>query len=346
MSKGLYIHIPFCRQKCIYCDFYSLAGEADERYADAVTRNITAYGGHYDTVFFGGGTPTLMPPSQTAKILCAADTAEDAEVTMEANPETVDADKLAAYRDAGVNRISFGVQSANDDELAMLHRIHDAETAVRAIETAGRYFDDISADIMLGLPFADERKLRHTLDVMTSLPLTHISAYILKVEEGTPLSRDRTLLSGIDEDRSADLYEMTVQYLADRGFEQYEISNFAREGCKCRHNLIYWHGEEYVGIGPGAYSFTGGRRFHVPRGIDSFITAPRQAEITDEESVDPEEERIMLGLRLTEGIALEGERRSRAEGFVRMGLMTRKGGRYALTVKGMLVSNEIIARII
>ncbi|MBR4224742.1 MAG: radical SAM family heme chaperone HemW [Oscillospiraceae bacterium] len=343
---GLYIHIPFCRQKCIYCDFYSMPRRVPDGYVDAVIRNIKAYGRRYDTVFFGGGTPSLMSPRQIGDILSAADISVGAEITMEANPETVDAASLAGYRDAGIGRISFGVQSFDDEELRMLGRIHDADTAVRAIDTASRYFDDISADIMLGLPRSDETKLRSTLDTLLSLPLTHISAYMLKVEDGTPLSRRKDLLDCIDEDMTADMYELTADTLIHHGYRHYEISNFALPGHECRHNLNYWRCGEYIGIGPAAYSCTGGVRSHVPSDTELFMSSPVQVCITDDDAACSEEERMMLALRLSEGYETEDTALlDRAGVFASRGLMTICGGRMALTTAGMLVSNEIIAEL-
>lgn len=344
---GLYIHVPFCRRKCLYCDFYSVALEEGlaERYTAAVIRNIKAYGGRFDTVYFGGGTPILLAP-YLGDMLKAADIAEGAEITAEANPcEMTDA-ALQALLKAGVNRISVGVQSLCDNELQALGRRHDSDTAVQAIlraEAAG--FDNISADLMLGVPKQTSDSLAQTLERLTELPITHVSAYMLKVEQNTPFGRNTPALP--DEDGTADMYLQTVQTLAQRGFHQYEISNFAKDGCECRHNLKYWHAEEYLGIGPAAHSFLGGRRFGVPRELNAFLVSERQEERLTEEAPDPTEEQIMLGLRLSEGISeqlwrpLEGALKRIPKQYYSI-----ENGRLRLTAEGFLLSNEIITLLI
>ncbi len=344
MNKGLYIHIPFCRRKCLYCDFYSVALEDGyaRRYTDAVIRNIQAYGGSFDTVYFGGGTPILLAP-YLGEMLRAADIAEGAEITAEANPcEMTDA-ALEELLKAGVDRISVGIQSFCDTELQALGRRHDSETAEKAIlraKAAG--FTNISADLMLGVPHQTSDSLAKSLERMAELPITHISAYMLKVEENTPFGRNTPVLP--DEDETADMYLQTVSALAQHGFHQYEISNFAKDGCECRHNQKYWHAEEYLGIGPAAHSFLDGRRFGVPRDLNTFLSAERQQEQLTEEAPDPTEERIMLGLRLSEGIPetlwrpLEAALKRVPKNYYSI-----NDGRLRLTAEGFLLSNEIIS---
>ena len=342
--KGLYIHIPFCRRKCLYCDFYSVALEDGlaQSYTAAVIRNIKAYGGEFDTVYFGGGTPILLAP-YLGEMLRAADIAEGAEITAEANPCEMTDEALETLLKAGVNRISVGVQSLCDNELHSLGRRHDSDTAEKAIlraKAAG--FADISADLMLGVPQQTAESLSETLSRMTALPVTHISAYMLKVEQNTPFGRNTPMLP--DEDETADMYIQTVQALAKHGFHQYEISNFAKDGCECRHNLKYWHAEKYLGIGPAAHSFLDGRRFGVARDLDAFLAAERQAEQVTEEAPDPVEERIMLGLRLSEGIP-ETLWRPRGSALKRIPKQYYRidNGRLSLTAEGFLLSNEIIS---
>lgn len=344
VPKGLYIHIPFCRRKCLYCDFYSVALEDGlaQRYTDAVVRNIGAYGGRFDTVYFGGGTPILLAP-YLGGMLSAADIAEGAEITAEANPCEMTDEALEALLKAGVNRISVGVQSLCNNELQALGRRHDRDTAEQAIlraKAAG--FSDISADLMLGIPHQTAESLSETLSRMAELPVTHISAYMLKVEQNTPFGRNTPMLP--DEDDTADMYIQTVQTLAQHGFHQYEISNFAKNGCECRHNLKYWHDEEYLGIGPAAHSFLDGRRFGVARDLDAFLCAERQAEQLTEEAPDPVEERIVLGLRLSEGIPEELWRpREAALKRIPKHYYSIENGRLSLTAEGFLLSNEIIS---
>lgn len=343
-SKGLYIHIPFCRRKCLYCDFYSVVPEdgAAQRYREAVVRNIRHYGGSFDTVYFGGGTPILLA-DELGEMLRAADISEDAEITAECNPCEMDMRTLSTLREAGINRISVGVQSFRDAELSALGRRHDAETAVRAIENAAAAgFRDISLDLMLGIPQQTAQSLDETLRIAAGLPVTHISAYMLKIEESTPFGQNTPLLP--DEDETADMYLQTVQRLSQSGLSQYEISNFARDGCSCRHNLKYWRREEYLGIGPAAHSFIDGRRYAVARDLNGFLSSAVQAELVTDGCPDEYEERVMLGLRLSEGIPeelwkpLESGLQRVPKNYYRI-----EDGRLSLTAEGFLLSNEIIS---
>ena len=341
---GLYIHIPFCRRKCLYCDFYSVPLEEGlaRRYTEAVVRNLRAYGGEFDTVYFGGGTPILLAP-YLGEMLKAAEIASGAEITAEANPCEMTEQALEALLEAGVNRISVGVQSFCGGELTALGRRHDGDTAEKAIlraKAAG--FRDISADLMLGIPLQTADSLAQTLERITALPVTHISAYMLKVEQNTPFGRNTPALP--DEDETADMYLQTVQTLAGQGFHQYEISNFAKDGFECRHNLKYWHAEEYLGVGPAAHSYLCGRRFGVPRDLGAFLAQERQTEQVTEEHPDPAEERIMLGLRLSEGIPEElWKPREAALKRIPKQYYSTEGGRLSLTAEGFLLSNEIIS---
>lgn len=343
-SRGLYIHVPFCLSKCPYCDFYSVqfSQSAARDYSEAVIRNLARYGEPFRSVYFGGGTPILLAPYM-ADILKNVRLESGAEITAEANPCMCIPKTLEQLRAAGVNRLSIGVQSLNDEELSALGRRHSAGEAVRAVhaaKTAG--FDDISADIMLDIPKQTESSLRETISRLAELPLTHISAYLLKLEQGTPFGQSPPKIP--DEDEAAELYLSAVGLLAEHGLAQYEISNFAKAGFESRHNLIYWRREEYLGIGPAAHSFYNGKRFAVPRDIRKFIDSPAQEEIFTDASPDETEERIMLGLRLSEGIPEElwkpCEKRLR---FIPKEYYAIKNGRLSLTPRGFLLSNEIIA---
>ena len=365
---GLYVHVPFCARRCPYCAFYSGAYSRSgaEAFTAAVLRNIAAYEGKgitADTLYFGGGTPSLLSAEQVGSIIAAAKQAfaldfepDSAEITLECNPCTASPDKLRALRQAGVNRLSVGFQSANDDELAMLGRLHTAEQARKTVlEAAAAGFENISCDLMIGLPGQTRDKLAASVGTLAALPVTHISSYILKVEEGTEFFSSRVFEKLPDDDTAAALYLETVRLCQAAGFGQYEISNFARPGAESRHNLKYWRCQEYIGIGPAAHSFFGGQRFACPESLGNFIAAPTQRRIVTDASPDPAEEYIMLGLRLREGIDLDEALRlglppaaaDRAESFikqlVRSGLARREGRRLSLTPEGMLVSNSVIA---
>lgn len=343
--RGLYIHVPFCVRKCPYCDFYSTAGRGDllENYAAAVVRNLREYPEQFDTVYFGGGTPNLIAEYMPG-ILKAVSTIPGAEISAECNPASASPETLRIMRRAGVNRISVGVQSLQDNELKKLGRLHNAKQAEELIVQARQAgFDSISADVMLGVPGQTADSLTDTLERLAKLPIQHISAYMLTLEPATPFGKSPPA-DMADDDTMADLYALCQRLCGERGFHQYEISNFAREGFECRHNLKYWRDEEYLGIGPAAHSFYAGKRFAVPRDIGAFIAAQRQpTEITDEQPGDYDE-RVMMGLRLAEGIPEElykpfekalklipGE-------YYRLG-----GGRLSLTGKGFPVYNYIVS---
>ncbi|MBP1561631.1 MAG: radical SAM family heme chaperone HemW [Oscillospiraceae bacterium] len=349
--NGLYIHVPFCVRKCSYCDFYSVTDlSLTDLYTAAVVRNITAADGYFDTVYFGGGTPSLLTANQICTILSAANIAPNPEISMECNPNSVTPDYLRDIRSVGVNRLSFGVQSFSSNELKMLGRLHNAEQAVSAIlaaEKAG--FCNISADLMLAISGQTFDSLRYNLDMISRLPLTHVSAYMLKVEEGTPLASDRDLLEKIpDEDDTAEMYLEAVHKLEESGFMQYEISNFAKSGYECRHNLKYWRCEEYLGIGPAAHSYIKPHRYFCPKSIEDFIAAPVQDKIVTDEGGSMEE-RAMLALRLTrEGISVNEYPQTEryADMLIKSGYVKKEQDRLKLTPEGCLVSNEIISRLI
>lgn len=350
---GLYVHVPFCLSKCPYCDFYSVGYSRRKAalYADAVKRNITHYARRFDTVYFGGGTPILLY-GHIGDILAAADIAEGAEITVEANPCMAEPDVLEKLRSAGVNRISFGVQSMNVAELSFLGRRHtreQAENALKAAKNAG--FESVSADMMIALPSQTEADIDRTASRLSELGADHISAYILKIEDGTPFAERG--VGSPDEDRTAELYLHTAEKLGKLGYAQYEISNFARPGHESRHNLKYWRCEEYVGIGAAAHSFLDGRRFAVPRDIDSFIAASFQdTEITDDSAGDWEEY-AMLRLRLAEGISYrDADRFGRTAELqknakkIPADLLKITADGIALTAKGAVVSNTVIGKLI
>ncbi len=265
---SLYIHIPFCEKKCVYCDFYSIETLSPmEDFLRALHNEIDMYaalgkGRTFDTVFLGGGTPSLLSPNQLASILNhLAGTfpfSPDAEITTEINPGTMSREKLRAYKSLGVNRISMGVQSFHDDDLKFLSRIHSAGVATRCIETVKEAgFENFSIDLMYALPHQTRERWKQNLERAVSLTPPHISAYGLIVEEGTPLARmvqHGQVLPAADNEE-AELYEMTMEFLGRNGYEHYEVSNYAKPGFRSRHNDNYWHHGEYLGFGPSAHSF-------------------------------------------------------------------------------------------
>lgn len=359
---GIYIHLPFCKRKCPYCAFYSGCDlTLLEDYTGALCRNIEAYEGQgigADTVYFGGGTPSLMSPEQVGRVLesCAkAFVLDSPEVTLEANPSSVTKDKLKGYRSAGVNRLSLGIQSLDDKELSLIGRLHDSEEARRAADAAlSAGFDNISGDLMIGIPAQTLDSFDRTVSAMTELPLSHISAYMLKLEEETPFGRNGTGAPCADEETVSDMYLEMVRSLESRGFLQYEISNFSLPGRESRHNMKYWRGEEYLGFGAGAHSFFGGCRYAVPQDTAGFIASPLQQRVITDQSPDRGEEYVMLGLRLREGIDLDragellgdgrgGQMKDFAQRLCEAGLAHLDGSRLSLVPEGFLVSNSIIS---
>lgn len=371
---GLYIHIPFCKSKCVYCDFYSLPNAEREmnRYTSAICRHLTetapqAAAHLADTVYFGGGTPSYLGPRRLQKILKTVRKhyriAPDAEVTLEANPDSVgDWRKLRALRKAGVNRISLGVQSADDKELQALGRPHtyaQAVDAVGAVRRAG--IRNLSLDLIYGLPGQTLALWQRTLNRAAALEPEHLSCYGLKVEEGTPLWDRREGLDLPGDDAQADMYLWTVERLAALGYAQYEISNFAKPGFASRHNMKYWTLGEYAGFGPGAHSDLGDVRYAYVRDLDAYCRGIKSGGsiLAESERIPPRErdlEYLMLGLRTTQGIAQrEFENRFRLsfapieeelKKFLSSGHAVQSGGRWHLTPEGFLVSNQIIGRVL
>lgn len=351
---GLYIHIPFCKSKCPYCDFYSVTDtdEYKEEYKKAVIRNIVFYQNlHFDTVYFGGGTPILLW-REICEILdnIGDRITKDAEITIEANPCSTSFDALCSLKQGGVNRISFGLQSGIDNELKALGRLHDSKKGAEAVLTAYKAgISNISADIMLGIPFQTEKSLEETLSYMTQLPLGHISAYMLKIEADTPFARRS--VQPADEELMTELYIKTADFLLKKGFSQYEISNFSKEGYESRHNLKYWRCEEYIGIGPSAHSYFNGKRFSVERSLQDFIESPLQNTVVTDENVGGYDEWAMLKLRLSEGIDFKTAQIryniSKEQILNRCRLIPKEyieisDSGIRLTTKGFLVSNAII----
>ncbi len=368
---GVYIHIPFCRSKCDYCDFYSLAGREDRM--DSFQRALLAHlketafaakGLSVDTVYFGGGTPSYYGEKRLRELLAAVKrhykVDKDAEITLEANPDSVDFKSLKALRRAGFNRISIGFQSACQAELDAVHRPHTVEQGDEAVAAARKAgFTNLSLDLIYGLPVQTVSGWWNTVEHVLALGPDHLSCYGLKVEEGTPLAARAT--GGermLGDDAQADLYLWTVSRLAQAGYGQYEISNFAKPGFLSRHNLRYWLTRPYIGFGPGAHSDFGGRRYAWVRDLEGYIKGVLEGgRLLDSEELIPREERsseyLMLRLRTAMGIE-EWEYRGnyfmdfapieeRLREFAAQGWAERTGeGRWRLTPKGFLVSNQLI----
>ena len=315
--QGIYIHIPFCMQKCLYCDFASFAGKSGlmHQYALALANEIRSRAGEMPiseraTVFFGGGTPSLLPIDDLKMIINALKETglwrAPAEVTMEMNPGTVDFDKLCQYQEMGIDRVSFGVQSLNDKELKTIGRLHTASEALQAIEQASKAgFERISADLIYGLPTQTLATFKDTLAVIVASAISHLSVYGLTVEEETPLA---TLLANgslvlPSEEEAEMMYDHTISYLEERGLHRYEISNFARTGQESLHNLVYWHYLPYYGFGSAACSYDGKRRMTNAENIESYIrgVAPTIEQLPSRTSLA---EFMFLGLRTSEGIDL------------------------------------------
>ena len=310
---GIYVHIPFCRSKCAYCDFYSVA---DHRSREAVTAAILAEhaarlgeldGEPVKTLYIGGGTPSVLSDDDIARLasgmLC--DTVE--EFTIEVNPEDVEPGRVSRWREAGINRVSMGVQSLSDAELKAVGRRHDAATALRAIATlrAGG-IANISCDLIYGLPGQSPESWRRSLDVLLATGICHLSAYSLSYEEGTLLYRRLAegLVTEAGEDEVVEMYGYLCEAARAAGFEHYEISNFARPGFRSRHNSAYWDGTPYLGLGPGAHSYTRGVRKEVPRGIKEYLAWPAGTRLTSE--IESREDRLndilVTALRTSDGL--------------------------------------------
>ena len=387
MSLGIYLHLPFCRVRCSYCPFVVTTNvRQQDQYTEALLREIDARAGgeHVDTIFFGGGTPSRTSLENLSRLVARLrerfDIAGDAEFSLEANPEDITPDSLAAWRALGVNRISIGVQSFHDTELRPLGRVHGPQRARDAIRDAVATGARTSLDLILGLPYQTAESFRATLETAIGSGAGHISLYMLDLEEGTALKRQveqgKVVLP--DDELVASVYADAVERLGAAGLEQYEISNF---GDPCRHNLRYWRREEYLGFGAGAHSFVGNRRFantrDVDRYIDAFVTpsvsegpggvegappAPPDPSLTlgmtavdfaeTLSDADVRRETIFLRLRQTEGIDYDDVVRLCGAGgteWIERGLsdgwLRRKGPRVAFTSSGFLLSNDYISQL-
>lgn len=375
MSGGmeLYLHMPFCVRKCAYCDFLSFpsGAETQRMYAKRLMEDIDVMGKRYgeipvETIFIGGGTPSVPDSALIVEIMehvrHAFHVADGAEISMEANPGTVTREKLTDYRKAGINRLSFGLQSANDRELKLLGRIHTWAEFLESFTLARECgFANLNIDLMSALPGQTCESWKETLSRVTELDPEHISAYSLIIEEGTPFGErygseeGRKLLP--DEDSEREMYHETKRFLKDCGYERYEISNYAKPGRECRHNIGYWTGVPYLGLGLGASSYLDGCRFTVNPDMKQYLEEKPGmfADIEKLTKKDMEEEFFYVGLRMTAGVSLsEFERRfgisakevypGLMETFVKEKAARFEGDRFVLTDYGLDVSNYIMAQ--
>lgn len=358
---GIYIHVPFCLRKCPYCAFYSISYSESlkDSYVSAIAQNIRKYSElalPCDTVYFGGGTPSLLTPQDIHTIMEAIsqsfNLSPTSEVTMEANPSSVTPESLFGYYRAGVNRLSFGVQSLNDNELQALGRLHDSKTALKAVDMArGVGFENISCDLMIGTPYQTIDSLLESCWQLVNLGIPHISSYMLKIEDGAPYDCSEIRESVADDDTVCDMYLALCDELRTTGYERYEISNFAKSGLRSRHNMKYWTGEDYLGFGSSAHSLFQGKRFYTPNDLQAFMTSESQPEQIEDSHPDQLEEYIMLSLRLSDGLSLErvsslgGNAQAmieKSKPYADAGFLTILENRITLTDKGALVSNSII----
>ncbi len=372
---SVYIHIPFCRKKCLYCDFPSAPGTPDEiayyfRVLMKEIRSFEALDSLYTvkTIFFGGGTPSFVGAQYIEQVLNLLRTQyhfdKDIEITLEANPGTLTKESLSAYRRMGIGRLSLGLQSVHEDELKLLGRIHSYQDFLRSYDMAREAgFSNINIDLMSGLPRQTMEKWKKTLETVCRLEPEHISAYSLIIEEGTPFAdtwgtrQGRIYLPGEELDRQ--MYHYTKEYLHSCGYERYEISNYAKPGRECRHNLTYWTCGEYIGFGQSAASYVDGRRFQNPAGREDYWNHARSA-YAGYKAAKPlslkarEEEYMFLGLRTMRGVSREEFKKRFGESFpgtyekklldyCRQGFMEKAEDRLRLTDKGIDVSNIIMS---
>ena len=368
---GIYIHIPFCASKCSYCDFYSIAGrdylmpeyhEALIAHLEESSESIRNY--EVDTIYFGGGTPSFYGSDRIAELLDVlkmnGNVRRDAEITVECNPDSASYNALKLLHDEGVNRISLGLQTTDNDLLRMIGRRHTFEQAKRAIGNARDVgFDNISVDLIYGLPTQTRQDWARTLAKTVALHVEHISVYGLKLEPGTPMYRDyRNSPTLPDDDEQADMYSYAAQMLERYGYHQYEISNFCAPGFLSRHNLKYWELDDYMGFGPGAHSCIGHLRYSYVRDLKAYITGVHRGtslvdEYNDLDAIERASEYLMLGMRTARGISERDYRRlcqsdwkpieRTLKIFAEKGWVVPNGERWHFTVPGYLLSNQLIS---
>lgn len=357
---SLYIHIPFCLRKCAYCDFVSFPDQADkiDEYIARLEREMTERTAQYgalcaDTLFIGGGTPSLLTGAQMTRLISAVRAhftlSDNAEITCEANPGTLDAGKMRAYRASGINRLSIGVQAFDDRLLKQLGRIHRSDEAIQAVHAAHEAgFDNLSIDLMYALPGQTLDDWMNTLAVAADLPIRHISCYSLIVEDFTPMKalfeNEPSLFP--DDETAVSMQHMAADFLHAQGFERYEISNYAHPGFESRHNMVYWTRGDYLGLGCAAHSLMNGARFSNSASLEEYLSgAPgdNAEQLTDQ---DVYEESVMLGLRTHLGVEAAILPQDKLSRLLSAGLMTLEGTRARVTPAGADVLNAIILELI
>ena len=361
---GLYLHIPFCKSKCPYCDFYSFSGKNNQKdeytsvLKEKILSSISTLQCKGDTLYIGGGTPSVLGAENLANLVNACNSGfltDNAEIAVECNPYGLSEDFFKILQNSGVNRLSLGLQSAVDNERRILGRLSDREQVQNAVKMAQKVgFDNITLDVMLGIPNQTEKSLNETLDFCISLGVLHISAYMLKLEENTHFYKNQSKYNFPDDDLTADLYLQMCETLKNQGIMQYEISNFSKTGFESRHNLKYWHCDEYLGLGPSAHSFLDGKRFYYDRDFESFMKG--NSPIQDGFGGDFTEY-AMLNLRLVEGLNedkvferfghnIPNEIYKKSQIFVDNGYMAKTENGIKFTKNGFLMSNTILAEIL
>lgn len=374
-ETALYIHIPFCDHKCIYCDFYSIISYDNVNpYLSSLKTEMKYYAGLlkderiFTSIYFGGGTPSFMEPRYIGELINTASELfsfiEEPEITLETNPGTVDKKKLESFIECGINRISIGIQSFNEDELKFLTRIHDKETAVQTVRTAANAgFSNISMDLIFNLPGQTKEKWLSNLRTAIELPIKHISAYSLILEKGTILNK--MVLDGKitlqDEDYDAELYELTIDFFEANGFRQYEVSNFTLNGYECIHNNAYWHYKGYLGLGTSAHSFINGKRWHNFSSLHRYINEIEKNGHAQagSEIISPEQEMneyVMLALRSSGLMLTEYKNKFGEDWLMRKydyfkllknnGFLKIDDDRISFTKKGYAVCDEILSNLL
>ena len=374
-ESALYVHVPFCDHKCIYCDFYSIiTSDNIKPFLSSIIKEIEYYSDFYSngriftSIYFGGGTPSLMERGYLGEIINSLrnnyNVSDDAEITMETNPGTVDKEKLKSFKKTDINRISIGIQSFYDDDLKFLTRIHDKKTAIETVNNAKEVgFDNISVDLIFNLPGQTKEKWKENLETAVKLPVKHLSAYSLILERGTILNKmvlDRKV-NMQDDDHDADLYEMTIDFMEKNGFIQYEVSNFTLPGYECRHNNAYWRYRDYLSFGTSAHSFVDGKRWWNYSSLKRYISEidKNSCAVAASEDISKEQrfnEYIMLALRssgldLTEFKNMFGEnwineKYDYIKKLMKRNLVTMDEKYLRLTKNGYAVCDEILKEIL
>lgn len=370
-SIGLYIHIPFCIKKCNYCDFCSYPNMEEywDKYVYAVSDELVLKSPEFESyivgsVFVGGGTPSLLPPEYIARIFEIVHKyykiSDVCEISIESNPGTITEEKFRVYRSIGINRLSIGLQACQEHLLKNLGRIHTYKDFITAVDLAQKHgLTNINADIIFGIPGQTFKDWEKTLSNITSLGLTHISCYDLIIEEGTLFGemQEKGILREMDHDLNRQMYHFAIDYFSSKGYEQYEISNFAKPGYQCRHNMNYWERGEYIGIGAGAHSFSGNRRYANIQNVEEYIEGVETGDLklSEDSCLTTEEalaEKMILGLRMNKGVDLgivskefgidvESKYKKSIEILSEEDLITLKGKVLCLTNKGLDLANKV-----